>query len=36
LSIYKPRGLTAYGQRKQHRQRTATATTRAEQAISRH
>jgi hypothetical protein len=36
LSIYKPRGLTAYGQRKQHQQRMATATRRAEQAISRH
>jgi hypothetical protein len=36
LSIYKPRGLTRYGQRKQHQQRTATADTRAEQAISPH
>jgi hypothetical protein len=33
LSIYKPRGLTAYGQRRQHRQRPATATT-ADQATS--
>jgi hypothetical protein len=35
LSIYKPRGLTAYGQRTQHRQRTITARTRAEQAVLR-
>jgi hypothetical protein len=34
LSIYKPRGMTAYGRRKQHRLRTATANTRAEQVIS--
>jgi len=34
LSIYKPRGLTAYGQRRQHRQRTATATTKVEPATS--
>ncbi len=35
LSIYKPRGLTSYGQRTQHRQRTTAARTRPEQAVSR-
>jgi hypothetical protein len=35
LSIYKPRGLTTYGQRTQHRRRTPVARTRAEQAVSR-
>jgi hypothetical protein len=36
LSIYKPRGLTAYGRRTLQRQRAATAATRAKQAISQH
>jgi hypothetical protein len=33
LSIYKPRGLTSYGQRKQQQRRTGNTHTSAEQAI---
>jgi hypothetical protein len=35
FSIYKPRGLTAYGQRRQHQRGTATATAPTRQAVSR-
>jgi uncharacterized membrane protein len=35
LSIYKPRGLTSYGQRKQHQQRTAVASTKTARAAAR-
>jgi hypothetical protein len=34
LSIYKPRGLTTYGRRKQHQQRLATATARGVKATA--